>query len=337
MSDGTHIQWTDATLNVVAGCTKISEGCDRCYIERTPPFRMAGRKFDKPGIGGSTGVKLHSERLHLPLRWRKPRRIFVNSLSDLFHDDVPDAYIAELFAVMALAPQHQFQVLTKRPARMRSLLSSDAFRKSVQRAALVRAGDKAPWLVEPWWPLRHVWIGVSVENQRWADIRIPLLMETPAVVRWLSCEPLLGPVDLTKWLGPVEWPPCWDQHSPSAECPRCIQPQWIVAGGESGPGARPMHPDWARSLRDQCDRAGVPFFYKQTGEWVPVDDRGPDGWRARRESDWHVRHDGYAWPLAEPHGADDGTEVTIRRVGKKAAGRELDGRTHDEYPVEVGA
>jgi protein gp37 len=315
MSDGTHIQWTEATWNFLSGCTKVSDGCTNCYIERTPPFRMAHRRFDKPGIGGTTGVTLHSDRLGLPMKWRKPRRIFVNSLADLFHDDVPDRFIADAFAVMALAPQHTYQVLTKRHARMRSLLSSPEFRTAVQRACLQRVGDTAPWLVEPWWPLRQVWLGVSVENQQWADIRIPALLDTPAAVRWLSCEPLLGPLDLGPWLASIDWPACWADHSPSAECGRCIRPEWIVVGGESGPGARPMHPDWARSLRDQCTSAGVPFFFKQHGEWVSVDQMPDD---TAREFD-------AAHNLSQPH------PETVR-VGKKRAGRELDGRTWDEYP-----
>ena len=208
MSDGTHIQWTDSTLNVVTGCTKVSAGCDHCYIERTPPFRMAKRRFDKPGIGGTTGVTLHPDRLEIPLRWRKPRRVFVNSLSDLFHDAVPDEFLVRLFALMAATPQHTYQLLTKRPARMRSLLSSDRFERAIG-AALIdpdRPGG-SPWsitrkldsgLAHPeHWPLPNVWAGVSVENQEWAANRIPILMDTPASVRWLSCEPLLGPVDLS--------------------------------------------------------------------------------------------------------------------------------------------
>jgi protein gp37 len=243
MSDHSHIQWTDATWSVTTGCTKVSSGCINCYIERTPPFRMAGRKFDNPGIGGTTGVVLHPERLTWPLRWRKPRRIFVDSLADLFHEEVPDEFIAETFAVMALAPQHTFQVLTKRHARLRSLLNSRGFRTEVQRAALRRADGNAPWLVEPWWPLRNVWVGVSAEDQQWADARIPALRETLAAVRFVSAEPLIGPirdVDLTGI-------------------------DWLIAGGESGPGARSTDPDWIRSLVGQCRRYGVAPFVKQLG------------------------------------------------------------------------
>jgi protein gp37 len=284
MSDGSKIEWTDATWSPVTGCTKVSEGCLNCYIERTPPFRMARRKFDRPGVGGSTGVTLHSDRLAMPLGWRKPRRVFVNSLSDLFHDDVPDAFIAEVFAVMARCPQHVFQVLTKRHARMRSLLSSDLFETAVG-AELVGMGMDGRAPIAPYsitrkvdsglarperWPLPNVWLGVSVETQQWADIRIPALLDTPAGVRWLSCEPLLGPVDLSRWLGPVAWPSCWDEHEPSAECSRCIRPEWVVVGGESGPGARPMNTQWAQQIVVDCRTAGVPVFVKQMGtRWGP--------------------------------------------------------------------
>lgn len=324
MADGTHIEWTEATWNVVTGCTKVSAGCDHCYIERTPPFRMAGRKFDKPGTGGTTSVQLHPERLTLPLKWRKPRRIFVNSLSDLFHDDVPDKYIAEVFACMGLAEWHVFQLLTKRHARMRSLLGSPTFRVAVLDAAYrmvldsldVPARAKNPYWARYSaalnghgaaiaWPLPNVWLGVSVEDQQWADIRIPALLDTPAAVRWLSCEPLLGPLNLTGggtqqtyWL---TGRPYWGEPEPIGggtilgRAP-LIGPRldWIVVGGESGPGARPMELDWARSLVEQCRSAGTPVFVKQLGsvwakDWtwngLPVsrfDPKGgdPDYWPA---------------------------------------------------------
>lgn len=301
----TKIEWTDETWNPVSGCTKVSEGCDHCYIERTPPFRMSGRKFLPlvgPEVGKSTGVQLHADRLERPLSWRKPRRVFVNSLSDLFHSDVPDGYIARVFATMALAPQHTFQVLTKRPGRMRSLLSRRSFRDNL-----------AHW-GQPW-PLPNVWLGTSVENQKWADIRIPLLNETPAAVRFLSCEPLLGPIKLTRLHG----------HCPthdfvggfcSGPCPDLIYPDWVIVGGESGPKARPMHPDWARSLRDQCTQSGITFHFKQWGEWTPEDQSPEDAVIPGR-----VRY--HEWPV----GPDS------LRLGKHIAGRELDGRTWDEFPA----
>lgn len=277
MAEHTKIEWSQATWNVVTGCTRVSEGCDHCYIERTPPFRMAGRRFDKPGVGGSTGVVLHPDRLTLPLRWRKPRRIFVNSLSDLFHDDIPDEYIAEVWHVMRRCPQHVFQILTKRPARMRSLLT---------RWAPVTGIPPGGFWTGPW-PLTNVWGGVSVENQDLAERRIPILIDTPLAVRWISAEPLLGPIRLP-FIAEVDACTCYGGSLPGiGHEPGCgTEPgpawgnlHWVVAGGESGPGARPMHPDWVRSLRDQCVDAGVPFFFKQAGsalarEWGCTDPKG---------------------------------------------------------------
>ncbi|MGV7864064.1 DUF5131 family protein, partial [Mycobacterium kansasii] len=202
MAEHTHIEWTEATWNVISGCTRVSPGCDHCYIERTPPFRMARRRFDGDGIGSTTGVILHPERLEIPLHWRKPRRIFVCSLADLFHDEVSDNFIAHVFAVMQSCAAHTFQVLTKRHARMRALLNSDEFWSAVTDFGTIVMGQRPSR--PQYWPdegarnkyLPNVWVGVTAENQQWADIRIPALLDTPAVVRWLSAEPLLGPLDL---------------------------------------------------------------------------------------------------------------------------------------------
>ena len=264
MNDKTRIEWTDATWNPVTGCTKVSEGCDHCYAE-TIAHRFAGT----PAYPNGFDVTLRPERLDQPLRWQRPRRIFVNSMSDLFHSDVPDEFIARVFAVMALAPQHTLQVLTKRPGRMRSLLSSRSFEDWVE--AFVREEYSERWAPDGYeyrWPLDNVWLGTSVESQKWADVRIPQLLGTPAAVRFLSCEPLLGPVDLFAW-----------------NIDRGARVDWVIVGGESGPHARPMHPDWARHLRDDCLTAGIAFHFKQWGGVRP-----------------------------------------------KANGRELDGRTWDEYP-----
>jgi protein gp37 len=341
MSDRTGIEWTDATWNPVWGCTPVSPGCDHCYAETLVNGRLAHLH-----PGGFGVVRLRPEQLDKPLRWQRPRRIFVNSMSDLFHDDIPDEYIAQVFAVMALAPQHTFQVLTKRHGRMRSLLNSLSFRIRVDSMeyqmavglATDQSGDQLPvdqtrahasresrrlpdGSIPPRWPLPNVWLGVSVETQQWADIRIPALLDTPAAVRFLSCEPLLGPVEL-------EFIHYYDAHcggcsgilSPAHE-PSCgVEPgkhwgiDWVIAGGESGRAARPMSLAWARSLRDQCKAAGVPFLFKQWGEWAPdstYDDRGQ---------------------LVEAQ-----TDESMTRIGKKAAGRELDGRTWDEFPQAVTA
>ena len=237
------IEWTDETWNPVTGCTKVSAGCKHCYAERLFPRPYPGRAF--------TDVQIHTERLKKPFHWRKPRRVFVNSMSDLFHETVPDEFLDQVFAVMALRPRHVFQCLTKRPERMQRYLNSCA--KSVEywerQAREFGYTFKFQWEREvigtcPF-PLPNVWLGVSVEDQEAADARIPLLLETPAAVRFLSCEPLLGRIDL--WL---------DQY-------KCLD--WVIVGGESGPRARSMDLDWTRSLVEQCDNANVACFVKQLG------------------------------------------------------------------------
>lgn len=355
MSTNSSIEWTDATWNTLSGCTRISEGCLNCYIERTPPFRMAHRKFDSPEIGGATGIILHEDRLDLPLHWRNPRRVFVNSLADLFHDDVPTEHIAKVFATMARAERHTFQVLTKRPARMRSLLADGGQR-------LLEASDEATAqaLYDAHWPLPNVWIGTSVESQKWADIRIPQLLRTEAAIRFLSVEPLLGPVRLfgdSQEPGPgdaVEGYSYPTDYGTGVEYDSVVEPgiDWVIVGGESGPGARPMHPDWARNLRDQCVSAAVPFFFKQFGEWGldwPLDKdgrivAGPRGQGITVANDGTVYQPG---DLAYPDGPRYGEAVraghnranltSMYRLGKHAAGRELDGRTWDEMPREIEA
>jgi protein gp37 len=311
----------------------VSAGCDHCYIDRTPPFRMQGRRFDKPGGGGTTGVRLHPERLEIPLHWRKPRRIFVNSLSDLFHDDVPDGFIGSVFDVMARTPRHTYQLLTKRPGRARSLLNRwadpDRLVGSTRAAASFRRYD-AMWSEPDRWPLPNVWLGVSAEDQRWADIRVPLLLQTPAAVRWVSAEPLLGPLDLSPYMSGSEHHGPWFSVEGGTLCScrapvdgneRCTAPglDWVVAGGESGRDARPMRPEWAAGLRDQCAEAGVPYFFKQWGDVVWDADHLPDDTVRAVDNRWNLGSQ-VPWPL---------------RVGKKAAGRLLDGRTHDDYPAAV--
>ena len=317
MSGTSAIEWTEATWNPIVGCTHVSEGCDHCYAAR----EASGRLRTQPAYAGLavdgrfTGeVRLLPERLDQPLRWRKPRRVFVNSMSDLFHQDVPDEFIAEVFQMMAAAPQHTFQVLTKRPGRMATLVP--------RLPDLINGNDLA--LIEERarvtaWPLPNVWLGTSVETQKWADVRIPKLLETPAAVRFLSCEPLLGPVDLEAFVLHPGCRPCSLWRDAGASGPRpCADHSppplhWVIAGGESGPAARPMQPDWARTLRTQAVAAGVAFFFKQWGEWAPAADLDPD--------------------LRERAPEQLVGQEYVCRVGKKAAGRELDGRTWDEYPA----
>jgi protein gp37 len=337
MADNSKIEWTEATWNPVTGCTKVSPGCDNCYAETfAERFRGVPQHHFEQGFD----VVLRPERLDQPLRWKRPRRVFTNSMSDLFHDAVPDDFIAKMFAVMAAAPQHTFQVLTKRHGRMRTLLSSDDFREQVFLASNLPHGD----VLGDGWPLRNVWLGVSVESQKWADIRIPALLETTAAVRWLSCEPLLGPLDLSEWLDHAPWH--YTDFGVVCSCgaamagdERCAAPslEWIVVGGESGPGARPMHPDWARSLRDHCQDSEVPYFFKQFGQhapvvdqpadgdlWVPADGSGAVPWKPW---DGHVRAGGGDFR------SPGGRSVLMRRHrSKHDAGRLLDGREWSECP-----
>ncbi len=247
MSDKSAIEWTDATWNPVTGCTKVSPGCKHCYAER-----FAERWRGIPGHHFEQGfdLKLWPDRLTIPLRWTRPRRIFVNSMSDLFHEGIPDSFIWRVFKVMEKAEQHTFQVLTKRADRMKRFLKN------------ARGGT---------WPLPNVWLGVSVENNEYAEARIPDLLATPAAIRWLSCEPLLGPVDLSRWLDQAHYEIVTSYRmSPLGLAPCEVQTWqskigWVVVGGESGPDARPMSAEWALSLRNQVKGAGIPFFFKQWG------------------------------------------------------------------------
>lgn len=319
MSDGSKIEWTEATWNPTVGCTKVSPGCDNCYAERIV------NRFK--GKGAFDVVVRDESKLFLPFKWRKPRRIFVNSMSDLFHEDIPDSFIANVFSVMARTPQHTYQILTKRHGRMRSLLNRQSFRDNT----LSLAADAG-------WPMANVWLGVSVEDQKWADIRIPALLDSPAAVRWLSCEPLLGPVDLLPYLH--HQCDC-DPPGHRRESEYGPRPDWIVVGGESGPGARPMHPAWARSLRDQCTAVGVPFFFKQWGAWQD----GSHDPRTQRGADHvvlldgrHVEFSAYAdSDLVKGDPALRYDACIMSRVGKATAGRVLGDRTWDEYPQAVSA
>ena len=226
----TGIEWTDETWNPVTGCTKVSPGCAHCYAEDVAKRFWKGRPFED--------VWFHTKRLEQPLHWKRPRRVFVNSMSDLFHEDLKTHHISDIFYVMMNAPQHTFQVLTKRPDRMRTYMRE-----------------------HPAFQLPNVWLGVSVENQRMADGRIPILQDTPAAVRFLSVEPLLGEVDLYRggWslLRPIK--------SPTMGGPRKPPIDWVIVGGESGRKARPCNLAWVHEIVRQCSREGVPCFVKQLG------------------------------------------------------------------------
>ena len=336
MADKTHIEWTDATWNPITGCSVVSPGCTNCYAMKLAggrlkhhPSRTGLTQSSKAGPVWNGKVRFNDNALFQPLRWRRPRRIFVCAHGDLFHETVPDLWIDKVFAVMAMARQHQFQVLTKRSQRMRQYFATDGTTTAKGRIVDILSDrwdrymgcaaidDTVPATFvgnvvrrPDGWPLPNVWLGVSVEDQHRANERIPLLCETPAAVRFLSCEPLLEEIEVFSLNGPIDLPD-------GVESPI----HWIIVGGESGPGARPMHPNWARSLRDQCAAANVPFFFKQHGDWLQGRDLEP-GELAGRNPAMH------AW--TPPHG-EYGEHSW--RVGKKRAGRILDGRTWDEMPV----
>lgn len=326
------ISWTDETWNPIRGCSLVSEGCRNCYAMHVAArFNGPGLAYEGLAVRGNNGprwtgeIKLIENHLHDPLHWKRPRMIFVNSMSDLFHDGVKEEWLDEIFTVMQFAQQHTFQVLTKRPERMRDYLQQKSRETTFKHP------------IPP-----NVWWGVSVEDQATVDERIPLLLETPAAVRWISAEPLLGPIDLSPWINTEWWAEAemveivsmpanvvigrvpghtgWHHVSKGKR-----DLHWVVVGGESGPGARPMHPDWARSLRDQCQAAGVAYHFKQWGAWFPshagsrsVDEEG------------HWKFAGAPDRINTLYSFGDG--YGARLVGKHVAGRLLDGREWNEVP-----
>lgn len=339
-----NIEWTQKTWNPIVGCSIKSPGCTNCYA-----MKMAARlsamgqpryaSLTKPSKAGAvwTGVMREAPEATLlsPLKRKAPTTYFVNSMSDLFHEDVPGEWIDKVFSVMALTPQHIYQVLTKRSARMRKYIAdcgATLGRQHEIRAAIVgiAGGRDMPGVTEAWlrvsggpneWkPLPNVWLGVSTERQQEYDECAPDLRDTPAAVRFFSMEPLLGPI-VAPWLG-----------------------EWVIVGGESGAGARSMHPDWARSLRDQCQTAGVPFFFKQWGECLPVGQSLPGygkvhGATAVKPGRMKLHYGGTSQQAPKRAFAECGVKFASTadgrltfRVGKKAAGRLLDGVEHKQLP-----
>ncbi len=248
----TKIEWATHSWNPVTGCKPVSEGCQNCYAQRMTK-RLAGRygyPKDEP-----FRVTLHRDKFGQPSVWKKPSRIFVCSMGDLFHEDVKFQVIHKIWDIMKSCPQHTFLVLTKRPARMKELLE------------IIYSKERLDW--SKFW--NHVWLGVTAENQARADERIPILLQIPAAVRFVSVEPMLGPVDLLSndYLGGcINCEVCLDNPKTCINRDQNRKINWIICGGETGPGARPMRPAWVRSLRDQCQEAGVPFFFKQWGKWT---------------------------------------------------------------------
>lgn len=334
MADRTHIEWTDATWQIITGCDVLSPGCTNCYAMRLAgtrlrhhPTRAGLTRQTKAGPVWNGEVRFNEALLDQPLRWRKPRRIFVCAHGDLFYEKVPDAWIDRVFAVMALCPQHTFQVLTKRAARMREYIPRPApLTDLMSTAKLIFPDRDHREIYKRNWPLPNVWLGVSVEDQTRADERIPLLLDTPAAVRWISAEPLLGPVDFEgMWI---------DFPDPGMHVNMLERLDWVVAGGESAqnkPG-RPMHPDWVRSLRDQCRAVGVAFNFKQWGDVQPGSDLHYDKHTFCMDREGRtVPAPARAGDFPKGSSSADGWEW-MRRVGAKKAGRTLDGRTWDEFP-----
>jgi protein gp37 len=287
------IEWTERTINPWTGCTKVSPGCAHCYIDRSPAFRIAGRRFE----GGTVPLRFHLERLDAVMRRRKPTLYFVNSLSDVFHEDVPMRAVAMLFAAMAKSPQHTFQLLTKRPERMHQLLTDPTFWLCVRIAAVGSGWKRVGVVADVDKPLANVWLGVTVENRRFVE-RADILRVTPAAVRFISAEPLLGPLVCERCQG-HGW--FWSYEGAGVECTGCdgapgrrgpslnlAAIDWLIVGGESGPKHRRIDPQWVRDLRGAAERAGTAFLFKQ-------------------------------WGGARP----------------KSGGRELDGRTWDELPARA--
>lgn len=379
MGDKSKIEWCTSTWNPVVGCSVVSPGCTNCYA-----MRVAGRlqKINRTGGSGTNYVNHYdgttretSKGKHVwigkvalapektllqPLRWKHPRIIFVNSMGDLFHESVPDAWIDHVFAVIALASQHTFIILTKRAKRMRSWFegdedTDDAFTRILSVASSMMEDGDLWWtfLHQQGWPLPNVILGVSAERQQEADERIPDLLVTPAAKRFVSAEPLLGAIDFRQ-IRIADEPHArthdtltgYSSDTPYALIAKHLPDRfgrgrldWVIVGGESGPGARPMHPDWARSIRDQCAASNIPFFFKQWGEFiVPY-----DGERACRvcgcteyfacapyscswiEADLCSECDGKPAPAERA--------VKYARVGKKQAGRLLDGVEHNAFPT----
>jgi protein gp37 len=348
MTQQTKIEWTEQTWNPIVGCSLASPGCTNCYAMRTayrmsqnpktPQYHGTAKLVNgKPVFTGK--LALVEKALLEPLKRRKPTTYFVNSMGDLFHEDMPDDWIDRVFAVMALCPQHTFQVLTKRADRMRDYVLNaferidellenarqcgEDWTSLTTRIEVINDGYNGTEI----WPLPNIWLGVSVEDQKRADERIPDLFATPAAIRFISAEPLLGPVSL-RWLNAFpENAPYTGMKSPAGtnEFDGLARLDQVIVGGESGPNARPMHPDWARSLRDQCKAAGTAFFFKQHGKWLH-ESQDPNGvWDWETADQRGILH---CWESDEP--------FTFSIPLKKSdAGRSLDGVEHNGFPAAL--
>jgi protein gp37 len=317
MGENTKIEWADHSWNPWIGCTKVSPACDNCYAE------ALSKRAGAPELWKGARRRTSAENWRLPIRWNKAAaatgqrpRVFCASMADVFDNQIDPHWRADLWALIAATPNLDWLLLTKRPQNIAKMLPGSYVEQLV--------GDDLPR-----WPWPNVWLGATVENQEEAERRISALLAVPAAVHFLSCEPLLGMVDISKWL--------WGPDAPCAQCPKDADCEcewqtrrelglpsidWVICGGESGGQARPMHPVWARVLRDQCDAVDVPFLFKQWGEWLPFDDAvNVDGINVA-----HGRTCGFG-------GEDPDGNPQMVRAGKKKAGRLLDGREWNDVPV----
>lgn len=306
MADGTKIEWTDATWNPITGCSVVSPGCTNCYAMKLAGTRLkhhpsrAGLTIEtKSGPVWNGKVRLNRSWFYQPTEWTRPRMVFVCAHGDLFAEGVPDDWILDVFTVMAICGHHTFQVLTKRADRMRDFVSRRDLLDDIYANWSTFSGSPR----EVWsWPLHNVWLGTSVEDQKRAEERIPLLLDTPSKLHWISAEPLLGKIELHKLRYRGGWMDAIAGHDSYDECYGGIRRRrlgWVVAGGESGPNARAPQPEWFRALRDQCASAAIPFLFKQWGNHRPCSDaNGP----------------------------------YMLRCSKAEAGRHLDGKLHDQFP-----
>lgn len=305
MAATTNIEWADATFNPWIGCTNISPACDHCYAEISTAARSTAARLGHPLWGhGAPRHRTSPSTWKGPLQWDAAARaagrrirVFCASLADVFDNDVPGAWRRDLMHLIGRTSNIDWMLLTKRIGNAERMLNS-------------AIGDLShglnDWSELPW---PNVWLGATVVNQEEADRDIPKLLATPARVRFLSIEPMLGSIDLQSIRYRGEWLSAFN----TTAWPELGRVDWVICGGESGPHARPMHPDWARSLRDQCAAAGVPYLFKQWGEWVPAGEIGFHG------------HEHRPVVVMEPH--------AMMRTGKVIAGRLLDGVTHDGFPV----
>lgn len=313
MADDTKIEWADSTMNPWIGCTKIAPACDHCYAAdmakrygwvewgNHPRKRTSDALWAKPRQWQKNAAAFYAEH-------GRKRRVFCASLADVFDNQVPSEWRSDLWGLIAATPDLNWLLLTKRPQNIEKMLPTDSIWNMIKS---------------------HVWLGTTVEDQEHADRNIPHLLQHDAAVRFISVEPMLGPIDLN-----INWP---DGSLVNSLTRNGNGLDWVIAGGESGPHARPSHPDWFRDLRDQCAAAGVPFLYKQWGEWAPGEnatDPVPRGgelaaWYRDEKSDWHTRR----VSLAESEEMHRNDEPDLWRLGKKQAGRMLDGVTHDGFPA----